>query len=218
MQGSRPALAIGLAMLVLLGGFYGTLAGALVGLAELVRLPAILIGVALACLARGGTPFPAIAGWFAMGLVAALVLRGAVAALGAAEWLPTAGEELTGADLLLDAGWLCILALLAFRGAVPGAILVAIVATTRVGAWVEMPAAILGAAWSGSTSVISFSALGLQALAGVLAAGLVMLGAGWLLARGARAAAGLAPPAILLAALGLIAAAMRLWELLGSRI
>lgn len=221
MRGSVPALLAPLAVLVLVFGLYGTLAGALVGLAEMVRLPAILLGVALACLPRGAAPLPAIAGWIAIGLVAALVLRAALAALGAAAWLPTTGEDLAGADLLLDAGWLGALALLAFRGGrggVSGPMLAAIVATTRIGAFVDLPGALLGEAWSGSTGIVTFAALCLQAVAGVLAAGLVTIGAGWLLARCARAGARLAAPAVLLAVVALLAAAARLWELFGSRL
>jgi hypothetical protein len=217
-QGSVAAVAAVLCILVLLGGFYGTLAGALVGLAEMVRLPAILLGVALACLPPDRAPLPAIVGWMAIGLVAAWALRGALAALGAAEWLPSTGEDPAGADLLIETGWLCILALVAFCGGVSGPMLAAIVATTRIGAFVDLPAAMLGEAWSGSAGVITFSALGLQAVAGVFAAGLVTIGAGWLLARGARAAASLVAPAALLAALGLVAAASRLWDLLGSQL
>lgn len=212
-QVSVAAGAAGLGLLVLLLGFYGTLAGALVGLAEMARVPAILVGVALACLPRDGAPSPAIAGWIALGLVAAWALRGALPALGVTGWLPSTGEDPSGLDLLLDAAWLCILALMAFRGGVPGAVLAAIVATTRIGAFVDLPVAMLGEAWSGSAGGVTVAALAVQAVAGVLAAGLVTIGAGWLLARGARAVARVVAPAILLGALGLVAAAARLWEL-----
>lgn len=218
-RGPLPALAAVLAALVLVGGFYGTLAGVLVGLGEAVSLPAIVLGVALACLGRGAAPLPAIAAWAAIGLVVALALRGLLTALGAAAWLPATGEDLAGPDLLLDAAWLLALSVLALRGApgrVSGPMLAAIIVTTRIGAFVDLPAAMLREAATLAPDPLGFALFGVQVVAGALAAGVIVIGAGWLLARGARAAGRLVSPAALLGLLGLVAASGRLWALLGG--
>lgn len=209
--GATLALA---AMLVLLAGFYGTLAGALVGLTEVARLPAVVLAVALACLPRDQAPLAGIAVWGVIGLLAALGLR---AALGAPAWLPRTGEEPGRPDLLLDAGWLCILSVLALRGGpgrAAGPLLAAIIASTRIGGFVEWPVALLREAVAPAMGFTTVALFAMQVQAGVLAAGLVVLAAGWLLARGARAAPGGVAPAMLLAGLGLAAAIARIWQVL----
>lgn len=210
-----------LGVLALAGGVYGTMAGALLGLGELAALPAVVLGVALAGLRGAGTTLPAIAVWLALGLLAALALRGALGAFGAAAWLPATGEALSTPDLLFDAAWLCALAGLALRGGWPrvsGPMLAVIVATTRIGAFVELPVALLREAWVSSVGMTTFLLFALQVIAGVLAAGVVLVGGGWLLARVARAAARLAPPAVLLGLLALLAALARLGGILGGHI
>lgn len=214
-------LAAMLGILVLAGGFYGTLAGALVGVGELVALPAVVLGVAMACLSRAANPLPAIAAWVAIGLLAGLALRGALGALDAAAWLPAAGEAFSTPDLLADAVWLCVLAALALRGGAPrlsGPMLAAIVATTRIGAFADLPVALLREAWAPSIGMTTFLVFALQVVAGVLAAGVILVGGGWLLARLVRALGRLAPPAILLGGVGFLAALGRFWGLLGSHI
>ncbi|MBS7791723.1 hypothetical protein KTR66_17105 [Roseococcus sp. SDR] len=163
-----PLLAATLGILLLLGGLYGTLAGALLGLGEVTALPAVVLGVALACRRPAGTSLLTIAAWIAIGLLAALALRTALGALGATAWLPATGEALSTPDLLLDAAWLCALAGLALRGGglrLSGPVLAAIVATTRIGAFVELPEALLREAWALSVGMTGFRKRALTATA-----------------------------------------------------
>ena len=206
---------------VLVIGVYGTMAGAVVGLAEAARLPAVVLAVALICLRQGAGGLRGVALWSVIGVGAALALRGILAGTGGAAWLPSNLEEPGTADLLLDAAWLCALAVLALRGRdalVSGPMLAAIIATTRIGTFVDLPASLVRETAASGMPVTTLAAFGAQVLAGVLAAGLVIAGSGWALALFSRAASRIVAPAMLLGAVGLVAALARAWQMIAPSI
>jgi hypothetical protein len=201
---------------VLVGGIYGTMAGLLLGVPEVFRVPAIVVGVALFCLRHGTAGLHGAALWGALGLVAALALRSVCAAVGDVAWLPSTDEEPGTLELALDGAWLCALAVLAGRrrhAAVSGPMLAAMIATTRIGAFVDIPAAFMQELVTEPMHLPTFAILGIQVMAGVLAAGLAILGSGWMLALLSRVASRMVPPAITLCAVSVLATLARGWQM-----
>lgn len=201
---------------LLVVGLYGTMAGALVGLTEAARVPAIVVGVAFFCLRHGAAGLREVAPWCVAGLAAAFGLRSAVSAMGGGIWLPSTQEDPGPPDILLDTAWLCALSALAIRRhpVVSGPMIAAIIATTRIGAFVDIPAAMLREAATSDVHGWTLAAFAVQVIAGVLAAGLVIIGSSWMLFLLSRLAQGLAAPTIVLGLVGLIAALARAWPML----
>ena len=201
----RAALwSVGLAALLglLVLGIYGTLFGGLLAAREVQRLPAALVAVALMVLSRGAAALPGAAGWALLGAAGAVVLRQATGSLGENGWIP--GEDITTPEILAEAGWLTLLAVLAWLGAAPramGPLLAAVVATTRLGGYGQ---ALVPVLWEDTLRDALLVAANI--LAGFAAGVIVVLLGGWCAAILARPCARWVAPGRVIAALAAAAA------------
>ena len=199
---------IGIAAIVtlLLAGFWGTLFGAMLGVREVQMAPPVLGAIALLLLQRGPAGLPPACGWAVVGAAAAAVWRTAAGINGETGWIP--GEETPAWEVVTEAAWLLVLAVLAWRGVparVCGPLIAAIVATTRVGGYGQALILVLWEDTLRDAVLVSIS-IGAGFVAGVL----VVVLAGWALSVLARVPERWAAPGRVLAGLAVLAALARM--------
>jgi hypothetical protein len=201
---SSVAAGIGGAALaaVLALGFWGTLFGGFMALGEVQRAPAALAAVALLVLLRGASGLPAAAAWAVLGSAVAVLLRHGAGFPAEGGWIP--GEATTGAERVLEAGWLALVAVLSWRGMPPslaGPLLAGVVATTRLGGHGQ---ALVPVLWEDTLREAVLVSVNL--VAGFAAGVIVVMLAGWGLAVLVRLPERRVAPGRVLAALAAAAA------------